>query len=119
MRTEAAAPVPVQGSGTGWADHVQGLEARLSALLAGRRAGSGDIPVRVLGVRDELAPAAPEELPRDAVVHVYGHQVVVGPLPDGGTAACPRCLARRWQDVRPAPLRDALELGSGTRAVGP
>ena len=119
MRTEAAAPVPVQGGGTGWADHAQGLEARLSALLAGRRADSGDIPVRVLGVRDELAPAAPEELPRDAVVHVYGHQVVVGPLPDGGTAACPRCLARRWQDVRPAPLRDALELGSGTRAVGP
>lgn len=128
MRSETPAPVlppapvppPARGADAAWADQVHELEARLRALLTDRWADSGDLPVRVLGVRDELAVATPErELPRDAVVHVYGHQAVVGPFPRHGGPACPRCLARRWQDVRPAPLRDALELGSGTRAVGP
>ncbi|NEE59559.1 TOMM precursor leader peptide-binding protein, partial [Streptomyces sp. SID8455] len=32
---------------------------------------------------------------------------------------CARCLERRWQAVRSVALREALELGSGTRAAGP
>lgn len=119
MRSETPAPVlpgtRPQGGDAGWAEHVQGLESRLRALLTDRRAGLGEVPVRVLGARDERAEGDPA---RDVTVHVYGHQAVVGPFPEGGTAPCSRCLARRWQDVRPGPLRDALELGSDSRAVG-
>ncbi|MBB5937934.1 TOMM precursor leader peptide-binding protein [Streptomyces zagrosensis] len=42
-----------------------------------------------------------------------------GPHGDGPQhQPCARCLARRWQAVRSVALRDALELGSGTRAAG-
>ncbi|MFE0046046.1 TOMM precursor leader peptide-binding protein [Streptomyces albireticuli] len=64
-------------------------------------------------------------------VQLYGHHALVGPFPRAGAEAegvagaqgetlrpCPRCLARRWQSVRGRALRDALELGSGTRAAG-
>ncbi|WP_199844097.1 TOMM precursor leader peptide-binding protein [Streptomyces albireticuli] len=56
-------------------------------------------------------------------VQLYGHHALVGPFPRAGEEAeaarpCPRCLARRWQSVRGRALRDALELGSGTRAAG-
>ncbi|MFD3944737.1 TOMM precursor leader peptide-binding protein [Streptomyces sp. NPDC058579] len=53
-------------------------------------------------------------------VRFYGRQAVVGPFPGGpdGRPACARCLERRWQAVRSVALREALELGSGTRAAG-
>lgn len=56
----------------------------------------------------------------DAEIHMYGHQAIVGPFSASGGARqpCARCLTRRWQAVRSPTLRDALELGSGTRAVG-
>ncbi|MEV8532427.1 TOMM precursor leader peptide-binding protein [Streptomyces sp. NPDC051211] len=61
------------------------------------------------------APApATRSGPDDAVpVHLYGHHAVVG-----APGSCPRCLERRWQAVRSVALRDALELGGGTRAAG-
>ncbi|MFC1412392.1 TOMM precursor leader peptide-binding protein [Streptacidiphilus sp. N1-12] len=93
------------------------------------RRGPHDVQVRVtaLGLRDALA-AGPEEpddpadraAPGAVPVRVYGRQVIVGPLPSATRERpCPRCLARRWQAVRSPQLRDALELGSGTRAAGP
>lgn len=52
-------------------------------------------------------------------VHLYGRQVLVGPWPaDGRATGCGTCLERRWQGVRSLPLREGLELGSGTRSVG-
>ncbi|UED87398.1 TOMM precursor leader peptide-binding protein [Streptomyces profundus] len=56
---------------------------------------------------------------RGVPVRVYGHHAVVGPLPSGdGDGPCPRCLERRWQAARSQALREAIELGSGTTAVG-
>lgn len=89
------------------------------------------VVLAMLGGRDELTVT--EDAPRGAgwpvPVHIYGHHAIVGPDapdssdgPDGPPASaaspCPRCLARRWQAVRSGQLRDALELGSGTRAAG-
>ncbi|WP_370592755.1 TOMM precursor leader peptide-binding protein [Streptomyces sp. NBRC 109706] len=52
-------------------------------------------------------------------VGVYGHHAVVGPMPAGGAVGpCSVCLARRWQAARSQALREAIELGSGTTAVG-
>lgn len=120
---------PGEPAGTG--GHA--LEGPLARSLRSHPGLDGHVRVVALGVRDELAdePAPDEPAPDEAVfagnpgdrttpVHVYGHQVVVGPSPGSGqpAAPCPTCLARRWQAVRPAALRDALELGSGTRAAG-
>ncbi|MFD7639767.1 TOMM precursor leader peptide-binding protein [Kitasatospora sp. NPDC059795] len=93
------------------------------------------VELALLGARDELTVGAPERRGGWPVpVHLYGHHATVGPdsperpdsreRADGSSAAggqaspCPRCLARRWQAVRSGQLRDALELGSGTRAAG-
>ncbi|WP_239313939.1 TOMM precursor leader peptide-binding protein [Plantactinospora mayteni] len=82
-----------------------------------------DVEVHELGFRDELTvevEEGPAEGGRPVPVFLYGHHAVIGPVP--GTTpdrpGCARCLARRWQSVRPATLRDALELGGGTRPVG-
>lgn len=90
------------------------------------------LDVAPLGVRDAFADEEPA--PEVGVpVRFYGRHAVVGPFPadgadgadganDAGGAArhrpCARCLARRWQAVRSVALREALELGSGTRAAG-
>ncbi|MFY1632143.1 TOMM precursor leader peptide-binding protein [Solwaraspora sp. WMMB335] len=93
------------------------------ALSTEHRAGPR-IKVYELGRRDELtAPIGADEPPgcaRRIPVFLYGHHAVIGPLPDLGTdrPGCACCLARRWQSVRPATLRDALELGGVGRAVG-
>jgi len=87
-------------------------------------------PVHRLGLRDELAPDAPEV---GARVLVAGTQGLVGPFApadddeqadrtDAGGATgdptCGTCLARRWQAARDQSLRDALELGGPSVAVG-
>ncbi|MEU4888147.1 MULTISPECIES: TOMM precursor leader peptide-binding protein [Streptomyces] len=84
--------------------------------------GSGPAPT--------AAPPAPggANAPAGPVpVRFYGHLAVVGPLPPGAgdsphapgpAGPCARCLDRRWQAVRSVALREALELGSGTRAAG-
>ncbi|WUL62698.1 TOMM precursor leader peptide-binding protein [Streptomyces sp. NBC_00344] len=104
----------------------QAVEALLArSLRSHRAAGAGSGPmatVALLGHRDELsAPASTDPGAAGAIpVHLYGHQAIVGPPPGPAEAAtpCPRCLARRWQAVRPGALRDALELGAGTRTTG-
>lgn len=117
-------------------DPIARLAARIGDALAGHGPGGTPPVVRVaaLGVRDELAAPAAEspwraagpdadDLPTgaDLTVFLYGHHAIVGPLPPaaGPPPACPRCLTRRWQSVRATDLRNALELGGGTRAAGP
>ncbi|MYR17073.1 TOMM precursor leader peptide-binding protein [Streptomyces sp. SID6137] len=91
--------------------------AALTAALA-ERPGTPPVTVTPLGVRDELAVDA-DEFTRDAVpVGLYGHHVLVGPVPAESAPGCPRCLARRWQAVRAGYLRDALERGTEPRATG-
>src|SRR4051794_40523577 len=100
------------------------MRTEMAAML-GRALAAANLPVSVwvaqLGVRDELRVAASERdaaAPEGAVpVFLYGHHAIVGPMPPAGEA-CSRCLARRWQSVRAADLRDALELGGQTWAVG-
>jgi ribosomal protein S12 methylthiotransferase accessory factor len=90
--------------------------------LINQRLADHDAEVRVapLGVRDELAVRDTEADGRSTQVFLYGHYAVVGPMSVAGGAApaCERCLARRWQAVRMTGLRDALELGGETHAVG-
>ncbi|WP_262387303.1 TOMM precursor leader peptide-binding protein [Streptomyces sp. TRM49041] len=76
------------------------------------------LDVTPLGVRDAFGESGDRD--SGAVpVRFYGRQAVVGPFPaDGRRRPCGLCLDRRWQAVRSVPLREALELGSGTRAAG-
>ncbi|MFJ4970988.1 TOMM precursor leader peptide-binding protein [Streptomyces sp. NPDC088755] len=80
------------------------------------------LDVQPLGVRDAFGE---EGLPDTSAVPVryHGRHAVVGPFPAVDPATprppCARCLERRWQAVRSVALREALELGSGTRAAGP
>ncbi|MFE5772908.1 TOMM precursor leader peptide-binding protein [Streptomyces sp. NPDC056485] len=103
---------------------------RFTALLARALDALDGPPVElsVLGARNAFAE--PEPPPVRALpaqpwpvqawpVRLYGRQAVVGPVPvPGGGPGCGRCLERRWQAVRSVALRDALELGGGTRAAG-
>ncbi len=102
--------------------------ARMAALVNQSlakvcRDGPPTVRGRSLGIRDELA-AHDEDDDGDGSgevpVFLYGHHAIVGPMARGGgpAAACPRCLARRWQSVRAADLRDALELGGETSITG-
>jgi ribosomal protein S12 methylthiotransferase accessory factor len=86
------------------------------------------LDVAALGVHDAFADDVPNDVPAAAPgsvpVRFYGRHAIVGPFPnsadgaDGTDRPCARCLARRWQAVRSVALREALELGSGTRAAG-
>ncbi|MFJ4988899.1 TOMM precursor leader peptide-binding protein [Streptomyces sp. NPDC088732] len=125
MRNDTA-PRPAAPRGASDADaDAPAVEALFTRSLRRHLGGGAKVRVAVLGLRDEQAAAtgpadgAPAE--GAAAVHLYGHHALVGPAPADRRAArtpCPRCLARRWQAVRPGTLRDALELGSGTRATG-
>lgn len=95
------------------ADTAARFAAELDRAL--HRLGGPRVALSALGLRNAFAadgPAGPAA-PGDVAVHLYGHQAAVGPA--GG---CARCLERRWQAVRSVALRDALELGGGTRAAG-
>lgn len=72
-----------------------------------------------LGRTDHLTHGVPDAGSGPAVL-VHGTQAMLGPYPVSGTLdpACPTCLARRWQSVRPQILREALETGSRTIAAG-
>jgi ribosomal protein S12 methylthiotransferase accessory factor len=110
-----------------WADSCRAVAELLTGSLAAHGIVGCAVEVAPLGVRDELAVGASdrprgtedEQLP----VLLYGHQCLLGPFHGAAAAGrvrrCERCLARRWQAVRPAALRDALELGSSTTATGP
>ncbi|WP_327002305.1 TOMM precursor leader peptide-binding protein [Dactylosporangium sp. NBC_01737] len=87
------------------------ITGALSALL------STDAPavvVHPLGVSDERS--ADGQAPASTQVLVYGRHALL--LAPAGPRGCTRCLARRWQAVRPPDLRDALELGGDTVAAG-
>ncbi|MFD3874117.1 TOMM precursor leader peptide-binding protein [Streptomyces sp. NPDC058623] len=94
------------------------LERSLSALEG------PPVALSVLGLRNAFAAPAPAAEAGDGAgdggvpVSLYGHQAVVGPLPAADGPGCARCLERRWQAVRSVALRDALELGGGTRPAG-
>ncbi|MGW4038352.1 TOMM precursor leader peptide-binding protein [Streptomyces sp. NPDC004778] len=115
----AAPGAPALGEST----RLLGELLRQGLARHGRAAAvTTQLDVQPLGVHDAFA--ADGKVPRaDAVpVRHYGRHAVVGPLPaPPGTARrpCARCLERRWQAVRSVALREALELGSGTRAAGP
>ncbi|MFI8003493.1 TOMM precursor leader peptide-binding protein [Streptomyces sp. NPDC086010] len=134
MRADTSAPAETPGT-TARAGSARRFAAALSGALGEVLPDGPTATVIPLGVRDaygaqrEADPAPPTTGPepreadparRDAVpVHLYGRQVLVGPWPrDGRTAGCGTCLARRWQGVRSVPLREGLELRSGTRSVG-
>jgi ribosomal protein S12 methylthiotransferase accessory factor len=51
-------------------------------------------------------------------VHLTAQAVLIGPWGGQDDDACGRCLAMRWQRLRSRSERNALETGSGTRAVG-
>ncbi|MFI8449209.1 TOMM precursor leader peptide-binding protein [Streptomyces erythrochromogenes] len=108
---------PRPALGPGLADALgPDAAARFTARLDRDLAALGGPPITLtpLGLDDAFTRPVPEPADGTAVpVHLYGHQAVVGP--PGG---CARCLERRWQAVRSVALRDALELGGGTRAAG-
>lgn len=108
---------------------AEALRKALSGAGVASPAGSGGLSVEVevevgtLGTRNAFAddgtpPSADGGGP--VPVRLYGHHAVVGPTPVPGQDGrpCELCLARRWQAVRSIALREALELGSGTRAAG-
>lgn len=80
-----------------------GLADRVLVGPLGHTDHAGDLPAEAAdGVR---------------LLHLYGHQLIVGPRADD-RGPCPVCLTRRWQGVRSAILRDALELGTDVTSVG-
>ncbi|MEU7312830.1 TOMM precursor leader peptide-binding protein [Streptomyces sp. NPDC007083] len=92
------------------------LAHRLRA--AGPSVPSWALHVRLLGVSDAFAAPddPPDPLPGAALVpvHLHGRYALVGPLgPVRPTAGrpCFHCVATRWQALRPAVERDAVERG--------
>ncbi|MFI1225753.1 MULTISPECIES: TOMM precursor leader peptide-binding protein [unclassified Streptomyces] len=118
MPAETLSDVPVLEESTR-------LLAELLAESLARHGGAAvtaPVDVQPLGVRDAFAGDGPGGRAGSVPVRYYGRHAVVGPFPapDGaGQRPCARCLERRWQGVRSVALREALELGSGTRAAGP
>jgi ribosomal protein S12 methylthiotransferase accessory factor len=96
------------------------LARQLRRHLTGHGQPDVGIDVTALGLRDELSADLPPTGPGSIPVSFYGRLAVVGPRPTsvGTGAPCSRCLARRWQQVRPKSLREALETGGPTLAAG-
>ncbi|MFD5986235.1 TOMM precursor leader peptide-binding protein [Streptomyces cyaneofuscatus] len=126
VETRADAP-PAAPVSSVLADSTDLLAELLTAGLArhGRaRSATAPVDVQPLGVRDAFRADRSEERQAAPAVPVryYGRHAVVGPFPasaDTRQLPCARCLERRWQAVRSVALREALELGDGTRAAGP
>ncbi|WP_110945926.1 TOMM precursor leader peptide-binding protein [Streptomyces avicenniae] len=126
MRTAEAPAPPAPARGGEPADAPYGELSALIGRSLARLGAAQAVDVGPLGRRDAFR-AAPDAGP-GVPVRVYGRHAVVGPLPgaDGvegangadGARPCAHCLERRWQAVRSVALREALELGDGTRAVG-
>ncbi|MDK9500317.1 TOMM precursor leader peptide-binding protein [Streptomyces katrae] len=110
--TRSGSAAVADGLGQEAAARFTGLLERAVAAL-----GGPPVAVRPLGLRDAFRVADREAPAGTVPVALYGHQAVVGPLPGDGPG-CALCLERRWQAVRSVALRDALELGGGTRAAG-
>ncbi len=74
--------------------------------------------VVALGVADTLIHDNDEwaSVRAQATVHLAPQTVLIGPW--GGGTACGRCLAMRWQRLRPRYTREALEYGQKTLSAG-
>jgi len=86
-----------------------------------RAAGqAGPMPLAVpLGLADVTGAADEHAAVRSAAnVHLTADAVLVGPSGGDPAPACGCCLAIRWQRLRPACERDALEEGGPNVAVG-
>ncbi|MGP4111772.1 TOMM precursor leader peptide-binding protein [Streptomyces sp. 4N509B] len=119
---EAKAPAAPPAAGP-WGAACRALAAELAERLAALVANPPPVEVAPLGLTDAFADrpgdAAATPARRAVPVRLYGRHAVVGPLPaDPGRRGCARCLERRWQAARSRQLREAVELGSGTTAVG-
>ncbi|MFC1434803.1 TOMM precursor leader peptide-binding protein [Streptacidiphilus sp. N1-3] len=75
-------------------------------------------PVLALGAADALGPVPAPVPPGTAAVQLSAQAVLIGPWGGPADDACAHCLARRWQRLRSRSERNALETGSGPRAVG-
>ncbi|MFI5806012.1 TOMM precursor leader peptide-binding protein [Streptomyces sp. NPDC051561] len=110
----AADPAP-------WEHSARDLQDRIHRTLAAHHTPAG-LDVAPLGVQDAFRPdrRAAAGATTSVPVRFYGRQAVVGPFPGTGAEQppCAICLERRWQAVRSVALREALELGSGTRTAG-
>lgn len=78
--------------------------------------GACEVLVTVLGHNDALSAEAVRSVRpnrRQVPVQLYGSVALIGPMrqPGAHRAGCGHCLARRWQALRPATVRDALESG--------
>ncbi|MFE4579622.1 TOMM precursor leader peptide-binding protein [Streptomyces chartreusis] len=98
-------------------------------LAAYRHAAATELDVALLGVHDAFAgnEGAGTQAGRDTAsgsavpVRLYGRHAIVGPFPCAANDVqrpCSCCLDRRWQAARSIPLREALEMGSGTQSAG-
>lgn len=93
--------------------HAERLRTRLQDRLDAL--GGPRVAVTALGTSDVFSDP-PQSVDAGALpISLYGHHAVVGPT---APPACAHCLARRWQALRSASLRDALELGTETRPAG-
>lgn len=68
------------------------------------------LPGHRLGCTDERSAEAG---PLHSRVLVYGRHIVLVPM-----SGCARCVARRWQAVRPTEVREAVETGGATVEAG-
>ncbi|MEV4083092.1 TOMM precursor leader peptide-binding protein [Nonomuraea fuscirosea] len=83
------------------------------------RLEQGDLPdVAVLGLRDASHLPGAEKSHGLVPISFAAGSAVLGPVVTGqsGSAPCGRCLALRWQRLRPAPERDAIERGRQVRS---
>ncbi|MGP3974519.1 TOMM precursor leader peptide-binding protein [Streptomyces sp. 8N114] len=101
-------------------DRLRVAEELTRRLQAARPAEPLAVHVRLLGVHD--AYAAPEQQPDCSPgttlvpVHLHGRYALLGPLGPRQPAPgrpCFHCVATRWQALRSAVERDALERGPG------
>lgn len=101
----------------------------LTAALAAYRAPApptagreAEVPgVVTLGAHDVSSRTDPEAEGRPtARVHLSAMTAIIGPFPlSSGRGPCGHCLALRWQRLRPASERTALEFGHDMQAVAP
>jgi ribosomal protein S12 methylthiotransferase accessory factor len=116
-----ATPVRVEVAPLGLTNAFAMPAARTGAASAARTTGA-DADAQTGRTGDAaggVARPSRTASPADAVpVRIYGRHAIVGPLPAAGARGCALCLERRWQAARSTALREAVELGAGTAAVG-
>jgi ribosomal protein S12 methylthiotransferase accessory factor len=100
---------------------------RVAEYLRGREFPDTGFLVNILGFADAMAAPrltnwSAEDAAVRVTVHLAGRLALIGPATRKGALGgpCHRCLARRWQTLRPNEERHVLEvLGSQIRSVGP